>query len=140
VYNPSQDITACQNLTNTEFDGCPFGFDPVWNILWSNTLRNQTDRQPCPGMGNTLGFSTRMCFSNGTWGEPDILNCLPVEYQNFLNTADSIRNSNESLDVKLQRSSELLSDLANASFQLLPNQMSQLPLSLSTSNFIVETL
>ncbi len=39
-----------------EFDGCPFGFDSVWNIEWPNTIRNSTSTQQCPGaLGAVVG-------------------------------------------------------------------------------------
>lgn len=31
------------------FDGCLSEPDPVWDITWANTMRGQTDRQPCLG-------------------------------------------------------------------------------------------
>ncbi len=36
-------------LLRTEFDGCPYGVDVEWSIEWSNTDRDTTATQPCPG-------------------------------------------------------------------------------------------
>lgn len=88
------------------FTGCPYGPDPVWNITWPNTLTGTTSIQPCPGgvdsVGQSLtnlrraccvslqsvyscivyhlytGNATRMCYENGTWADPDVLQCLSL--------------------------------------------------------------
>lgn len=32
-----------------------------------------------------VGTATKACLTNGVWGETNVLDCLPVEYQNYLN-------------------------------------------------------
>lgn len=31
-----------------------------------------------------VGTATKACLSVGVWGETNVLDCLPVEYQNYL--------------------------------------------------------
>ena len=31
-----------------------------------------------------VGTATKACLTNGVWGETNVLDCLPVEYQNYL--------------------------------------------------------
>ena len=36
-------------------------------------------------MFTVIGSATRTCISVNVWGDPNVLGCLPVEYQNYLN-------------------------------------------------------
>ena len=32
-----------------------------------------------------VGLATHTCIEVDTWSDPNVLDCLPVEYQNYLN-------------------------------------------------------
>ena len=32
-----------------------------------------------------VGLATHICIEVDTWSDPNVLDCLPVEYQNYLN-------------------------------------------------------
>ena len=51
----------------TEFNGCPYGPDPTWNITWANTEREATDVQRCPGGVDTLGTCPCMQYSSSNY-------------------------------------------------------------------------
>lgn len=38
------------------FDGCPFGTDLQWEIIWPNTPRNTINVQRCPGGFEVTGM------------------------------------------------------------------------------------
>ena len=51
-------------LFTTDYFGCPFGTDPQWWITWANTPFGETDEQPCPGYGDTIGMNiSPLCLS-----------------------------------------------------------------------------
>ena len=44
---------CCHN--SSVYDGCPYGPDSQWNIIWANTAKNTIDTQQCPGGVKTRG-------------------------------------------------------------------------------------
>ena len=49
------ELSEVHNYSAADFNGCPYGPDPTWNITWANTDRGKNDTQRCPGGVDTLG-------------------------------------------------------------------------------------
>ena len=49
-------VNMMWNTDTIEFDGCGYGPDPNWGIVWPNTPRSTTNSQRCPGGLESLGM------------------------------------------------------------------------------------